>query len=153
MPFLSGETPDNWREFAISEYDYSVTPVAEKLGVEPRDCRLFMVADKKWKMMHAEGGFRPMLFDLENDPNELDDLCKDGRAPDEVLELMYARLGRWGRRTSQRLTKSEDELKNMRGRSQRRGVLLGLYDGSEIEDELMERYIGKANAKYTPEDT
>jgi arylsulfatase A-like enzyme len=26
MPWLRGETPENWRDFAISEYDYSVTP-------------------------------------------------------------------------------------------------------------------------------
>jgi arylsulfatase A-like enzyme len=149
IPFLHGETPDKWREFAISEYDYSITPAATKLGLEPRDCRLFMVADKKWKMMHAEGGFRPMLFDLENDPNELDDLCSDGRAPDDVIDLMYERLGHWGRRMSQRVTKSEQDIKGMNGRSGRRGVLLGLYDGSEVDDELLSRYVGKIEADYT----
>ena len=149
VPFLHGEAPDNWREFAISEYDYSITPAAAKVGLEPRDCRLMMVADKKWKLMHAEGGIRPMLFDLENDPNELDDLCKDGRAPDDVIDLMYERLGRWARRMSQRVTKSEGDIKAMRGRSGRRGVLLGLYDGSEVDDELLCKYVGPADADYT----
>jgi arylsulfatase A-like enzyme len=149
MPFLHGATPNGWRDFAISEYDYSITPAATKLGLEPRDCRLFMVADKKWKMMHAEGGFRPMLFDLENDPNELDDLCSNGRAPEDVINLMYDRLGRWGRRMSQRVTKSEQDIKSMNGRSGRRGVLLGLYDGSEVDGELLSRYVGKIEADYT----
>ena len=149
VPFLHGEAPDNWREFAISEYDYSITPAAAKVGLEPRDCRLMMVADKKWKLIHAEGGIRPMLFDLGNDPNELDDLCKDGRAPDDVIDLMYERLGRWARRMSQRVTKSEGDIKAMRGRSGRRGVLLGLYDGSEVDDELLCKYVGPADADYT----
>ena len=69
LPWLRGETPE-WRDFVISEFDYSPTPQAVRLDVEPRDARLYMIFDGRWKMMHAEGGFRPMLFDLENDPEE-----------------------------------------------------------------------------------
>ena len=152
LPFLHGKTPNNWREFAISEYDYSMTTAGSKLGLEPRDCRLFMVADKKWKMMHAEGGFRPMLFDLINDPNELDDLCKDGRDPSGIIDMMYERLGRWARRMSQRVTKSERDIRNMRGLSQRRGVLLGVYDGADLEPDLIAKYIGKSEQNHIPDD-
>ena len=152
LPFLHGKTPNNWRDFAISEYDYSMTTAGSKLGLEPRDCRLFMVADKKWKMMHAEGGFRPMLFDLINDPNELDDLCKDGRDPSGIIDMMYERLGRWARRMSQRVTKSERDIRNMRGLSQRRGVLLGVYDGADLEPDLIAKYIGKSEQNYIPDD-
>ena len=102
--------------------------------------------------MHAEGGFRPMLFDLKNDPHELDDLCKDGRAPKDVIDLMYDRLGRWARRMSQRVTKSDKDIKQMSGRSGRRGVLLGLYDGSEVGEELLSKYMGKADKDYVPKD-
>ena len=59
--------------------DYSMSPLASKLGVSPKDARLFMVATSKWKFMHAEGGFPPMLFDLQADPQELRDV---GRSPD-----------------------------------------------------------------------
>jgi len=65
------------RDFAISEFDYSATPQCVKLGLEPKDARLFMIFDGRFKMMHAEGGFRPMLFDLETDPDEFVDLAKD----------------------------------------------------------------------------
>ena len=51
VPFLRGSPPAEWRRFAISEYDYSLLPVAAELGVEPRDARLFMVADKRWKLV------------------------------------------------------------------------------------------------------
>ena len=35
-----------------------------------------MVADKRWKLIHAPG-FRPMLYDLATDPNEFRDLGAD----------------------------------------------------------------------------
>ena len=79
LPWLRGETPE-WRRYAISEFDYSATPQADKLGVAPRDARLFMVFDGRFKLMHAEGGFRPMLFDLKTDPEEFHDLGQRGRA-------------------------------------------------------------------------
>lgn len=149
LSFLRGEFKANWRDFAISEYDYSVTPAGVKLGLDPRDCRLFMVVDKKWKMMHAEGGFRPMLFNLENDPQELNDLARDDDHQD-VIDMMYERLGRWARRMSQRVTKSESDVKSMRGKSRRRGVLLGLYDGSEVDAELLVKYTGKVKQNHVP---
>ncbi len=150
LPFIHGISPDTWREFAISEYDYAVTPAGIKLGLAPRDCRLFMVADKKWKFMHAEGGFRPMLFDLENDPHELNDLARENNH-EAIISLMYERLGQWSRRMSQRLTKSEKDVLNMRGKSPRRGVLLGLYDGTEVDDELLIKYTGSAKQNHLGE--
>ncbi len=102
LPLLHGETVD-WRDYVISEYDYSVTPQALKLGLEPRDCRLFMVFDGRFKLMHAEGGFRPMLFDLATDPEEFHDLAK-GDAHQSDIERLYGHLADWGRRMSQRVT-------------------------------------------------
>jgi arylsulfatase A-like enzyme len=99
MPFLRGEKPGEWRDFVVSEYDYSATPMAVKLGMEPRDARLFMIADKRWKFMHAEGGIRPMLFDMESDPDEFHDLGgKPGH--EAVLAELYEKLARWGRRNA-----------------------------------------------------
>jgi len=155
MPFLTGELNGesdlktlNWREYVISEFDYSATPMAVRLGVEPRDARLFMVADKRWKFMHAEGGFRPMLFDMKADPDELEDLG-DSSKHEDVIELMYERLGEWGRRASQRSTRSENDIKGMRGKSRRKGILLGVVDGSELDEDLLTVVQGKAQAKFT----
>jgi arylsulfatase A-like enzyme len=150
MPYLRGETPANWRSFAVSEYDYSATPICKRLGLEPRDARLFMIADKRWKFVHAEGGFRPMLFDMESDPEEFLDL---GANPDhgEIIAMMYERLGGWARRLSQRTTRSDDDIVNMRGRSRRRGILLGLFDESEVEPALAEKYRGPARQRHVPD--
>jgi arylsulfatase A-like enzyme len=143
-PFLHGEKPEDWREFAVSEYDYSATPMAVKLGMAPRDARLFMIADKNWKLMHAEGGLRPMLFDLQNDPEEYFDL---GASPDHqgVIGMMYDRLARWARRMAQRTTISDDQIIAGRGKSRRKGVLLGVYDAGEVASELIEKYRGPAS--------
>ena len=149
QPFLWGATP-SWREFVISEYDYSVTPQAVKLGVEPRDARLFMVFDGRYKMMHAEGGFRPMLFDLHKDPEEFTDLGDESEYK-EIIDRLYGYLSQWGRRLSQRVTKSEEDIKAMRGRSLRRGIIPFLADGSEVEPELLSKYQGKAKQRFIEE--
>ena len=147
MPWLNGETP-KWRKFVISEYDYSATPQAANLGVEPRDARLFMVYDGRYKLMHSEGGMRPMLFDLHNDPQEFHDLAK-GSNHGAVIDKMYDHLRTWGLRLSQRVTKSEDDIKAMRGRSMRRGILPFLFDGSEASEELTEKYRGPVRQDHT----
>lgn len=150
LPWLRAETPE-WREFVISEYDYSATPQCVKLGLEPRDARLFMVFDGRYKMMHAEGGFRPMLFDLAEDPDEFNDLAKGDRHQAEI-DRLYGMLAQWGRRMSQRVTRSEDDIKAMRGKSGRKGILPFLYDGSEVDEELTAKYRGPARQKHGIED-
>ena len=140
LPFLRGEQPASWREFAISEYDYSIAPAAVKLKVEPRDARLFMVCDKRWKYMHAIG-FRPMLFDMETDPDELRDL-----GADPAFEAQRARMAdalfRWSLRNAQRTALPEAKAKEMRGRSMRKGILVGVWDERELPEELWSRYRG-----------
>ena len=149
QPWLWGETPE-WRQYAISEYDYSVTPQSVALGLQPRDARLFMVFDGRYKLIHAEGGFRPMLFDLKADPEEFHDLakCTDHQAE---INRLYEHLAGWGRRMSQRVTKSEQDILAMRGGSRRKGIFTYLADGSEVPAELIERYKGPARQKYTNE--
>ena len=150
-PFLHGKPPEGWREYAISEFDYSATVQAAALNLEPKDARLFMVADKRWKFMHAEGGFRPMLFDMENDPDEYHDLG-DSPAHNEIIDMMYQRLAKWARRPSQRTTRSEDQIKMMRGRSASVGVLLGAYDGSEYSEEAAAIYKGSVRQNFIDPD-
>ncbi|MBV2361612.1 sulfatase-like hydrolase/transferase [Thalassococcus sp. CAU 1522] len=142
LPWLHGETPD-WRDFVVSEYDYSATPHCETLGLAPRDARLFMVFDGRFKLIHAEGGFRPMLFDLETDPREFHDLAKSGGHAAEIARL-YEMLARWGRRLAQRVTRSDAEIVAGRGRSARKGILPFLVDGTEVPADLTARYRGKA---------
>ncbi len=149
LPWLRGEEPE-WRDYVISEYDYSNTAHAKVLGLAPRDCRLFMIFDGRFKMIHAEGGFRPMLFDLQNDPEEFFDLAK-GADHQAEIDRLYTLLAQWGRRMSQRVTRSDAQIAAGRGRSLRRGILPFLIDGSEIPEELTVHYRGPAGARFTDE--
>jgi len=147
QPFLHGQSAQH-RKFVVSEYDYSATSQCEKLGLEPRDARLFMVFDGRYKLIHAEGGFRPMLFDLETDPQEFHDLCK-ADAPQQVVNQMYGYLNEWARRMSQRVTISDDDIKAVRGRSARKGILPFMKDGSEVPAELTQHYRGHVSQNFT----
>lgn len=147
IPFLHGGKPESWREFAISEYDYSTTSMAANLELAPRDARLFMVCDKNWKFIHAEGGFRPMLFDLRNDPDEIDDLGDDEEYA-TIIELMYQRLAEWGRRQSQRTTISDEQIFMARSGGKKTGVLLGIYDEKEVPEDQRAVYKGKAGQNH-----
>jgi arylsulfatase A-like enzyme len=140
MPLARGERPARWRSHVFSEYDYSTSQTAARLGVTPRDARLFMVADKRWKYMHAPG-FRPMLFDLEADPNELVDLGGDP-AHQSVRQRMADVLAEWGLRMSQRTTLSDADVQARRGKSQRRGILIGVWEEGDLPPEMWSGYYG-----------
>ncbi len=143
MPLLRGNNVE-WRDFAISEYDFSTSSMATRLGLAPRDCRLFMVVTERWKLIHAEGGFRPMLFDLETDPQELVDLGNSAKHSD-IIDELYAHLHQWSRRMSQRTTVSDAQiLARRKGGSAQVGVLIGVYGDEEIPDEHLAAYRGKA---------
>ena len=107
-----------------------------------------MVYDGRWKMVHFEGGLRPMLFDLGSDPEELFDVAEDP-ANAEHLDRLYGYLAVWGRRQSQRVTVSAGDIEAMRGRSGRRGIVLGAYDADDVDAEVISKYVGPAEADYT----
>jgi arylsulfatase A-like enzyme len=146
LPWLHGQTPD-WRDYVISEYNYCLTPIRAALEVSNDDARLFMVFDGRYKLIHAEGGFRPMLFDLQSDPDEFHDLAK-GSDHQAEIDRLYKHLAAWGRRNSQRVTRSDDDLEGMRGTSARRGILPFMVDGSEVDPELTVKYRGPVAKSY-----
>ena len=148
LPILHGEATEDWREFVISEYNYAATPAAVALGISHADARMFMVYDGRWKMVHFEGGLRPMLYDLGSDPDELFDVAED-LANAEHLDRLRAHLAVWGRRQSQRVTVSAGDIEAMRGRSGRRGIVLGAYDADDVDAEVISKYVGPAEADYT----
>ena len=91
-----------------------------------------MIFDGRFKLTHAPG-MPPMLFDLERDPDELQDIGRDAEQADTVARLMDA-LHKWGLRESQRQTKSTEQLLAMRGKSQRRGINVGLWDLDDLPE-------------------
>ena len=147
LPILHGKTEATAREYVICEYDYSASPIADILGVSVRDAVMFMVANRKWKLIHCEGGYRPILFDLENDPDELVDLGTSAEHADVIAE-MYDHLFAWARRPSQRTTRSEQQLIEMRTKSRGRGVVLGIYDENDAPLDLTVKYRDRKAKPY-----
>lgn len=139
LPILHGQRNETEREYVICEYDYSGSPIATKLNKDVRDAVTFMVANRKWKLVHCEGGYPPILFDLENDPQELVDLGTSN-AHSEVIAEMYDKLFQWTRRASQRTTRSREQLMEMRSKSGGRGVMIGIYDENDAPLELTPHY-------------
>jgi arylsulfatase A-like enzyme len=77
MPLLRSKiAPGDWRQFALSEIDYSERGARGLLKLAPYDCRALMIRDKRWKYIH-HNLFRPQLFDMQKDPQELIDLGDD----------------------------------------------------------------------------
>ena len=147
LPILRGQADKTPRSVAVCEYDYSASPIAQKLNASVRDAVMFMVANEKWKLVHCEGGHRPILFDLENDPDELVDLG-DSADHTDVIAQMYDHLFAWARRPSQRTTRSEEQLIGMRSRSGGTGIMIGIYDENDTPLELTVKYRNRKAHPY-----
>ncbi len=127
---LLNNTADTWREFAFSEYDYATRESCDTLGIDQKDARLTMVFDGRWKYTHAEK-YRPMLFDLENDPDELVDLAPDPAYADQLERLSQAHFD-WARGHHNRITRTAEQVDKMRQNKEPPGVLIGYWDKAEL---------------------
>ena len=109
QPLLHGETPE-WRHYCVSEYDYSTRDARRAVGVEQQNARLVMVFDGRWKYVHVEG-MRPLLYDLQTDPRELDEL---GGKPEfkTHIERLSALHFEWARKHHTRITKTAKNVEN-----------------------------------------
>ena len=125
--------PDRWREYVISEYDYATRRARVELGIDQNDARLIMIRDARWKYVHCEG-FRPMLFDLETDPQELNDLGGDPAHAAERARLADA-IFAWARQHHNRITLSPERINTMAGREPP-GIIIGVWDEQDYEKEF-----------------
>jgi len=73
LPLLRGEANLAWRDSAVAELDYSFRRARVTLGRRAGQCQGWMVRTAQWKYIHWQG-FRPQLFDLVADSQELLDL-------------------------------------------------------------------------------
>jgi arylsulfatase A-like enzyme len=134
-PILRGEPRTSWRRYAFSEYDYAMQEPRVTLGQPLRECRLFMVRDDRFKLMHAVG-YEPMLFDLMADPNELVDL---GAHPDfaDVRRRLSDALVHWSLTGHNAVTMPEARIASYveTGAQLRGGFIIGYWDEAEVATE------------------
>jgi arylsulfatase A-like enzyme len=77
MPLVHGTRPADWRDALHYEYDFRETfhSRAERdLGLDIDEASLMVIQDEKWKYVHF-AALPPLLFDLENDPDQFRNLA------------------------------------------------------------------------------
>ncbi len=133
LPWLHGVPPAGWRRHVFSEYDYAMQPARVTLGQPIPDCRLFMAFDGRWKFIHATG-YRPMLYDLATDPDELCDLGADPRYVPERTRLRDALLA-WALRDHNRITMADGRIAAYADGAQvKMGILIGYRNEAEVAE-------------------
>ena len=130
-PLLHGKDGFS-RNYVISEHDYHWSDMARTLEQPQEEAHTTMIFDGRWKYVRCEG-FRPVLFDLESDPDEL---CDIGGSDDPehvaVRTRMEAALLDWATRHHTRITASPEVLARQK-RAAETGILIGFWDEGEYE--------------------
>ena len=130
QPLLHGQEA-SWRDFCVSEYDYATRDARRAVGVDQGDARLTMIFDGRWKYVHVEE-MRPLLFDLEADPDELVDLGGDPAFAEQVERLRGLHF-EWTRQHHSRITRTAEEVEAMTDAREPPGILIGYRDRAELE--------------------
>ncbi len=120
------------RDFVISEYDFSARKARKMLGRAARDCRLIMIYDGRYKLVHAEG-FRPMLYDLAADPQEFHDLGGNAEYG-EARARLNGYLLAWLSRHHNRVTISDRDIEARAGGEFFRGIYIGFWDQDDLDE-------------------
>jgi arylsulfatase A-like enzyme len=124
-PLLRAETNPEWRDAVYADGSFAERPARLALGLEPHEARAFMVRTRRWKLVRFER-HPPWLFDLENDPGELNDLgaCNGHEAVRQALEH---RLFDWLRTRRLRVTLADDVVRARTGDARGHGFLFGVW--------------------------
>ncbi len=125
LPLVHGEAPAQWRDCVFAEIDYSFRRARLLLNREPGECRGWMARNKRWKYIRWQG-FAPQLFDLENDPDEYNDLGRDPQMSNVIRE-MDARLHEWLNAQHPRLTMSDREVAQRTDQARAHGIYYGTW--------------------------
>ncbi len=90
-PFLEGVQPGDWRDCVHLELDFGepTGPTAwqKATGTTLHQSNLAILRETRFKLVHFNGGLPPLLFDLENDPDEMANLANDPAHTATLLRL------------------------------------------------------------------
>ena len=124
LPLVHGEEIE-WRDAVFCESDYSVRQARNLLKRGPEECRAFMIRTNTWKYIYFDG-FAPQLFNLEEDPDEMNDLGKSETHKD-IREQLFRQLFDWMRNRKLRPALSNKEIASRTGKGKQRGYLIGVW--------------------------
>jgi arylsulfatase A-like enzyme len=103
-----------------------------KLNQPIERCRLFMVFDGRWKYVQASG-YRPMLYDLDSDPQEFVDRGADPSCT-EVIARLQSALFDWALHPNNHITTSNEKIAAYAEKQLQvqNGFLIGIWDEAEL---------------------
>lgn len=97
MPLVRGEDIQDWRDAVYGDWDFRFYEASEKLSLASEQCRAWMVRDERFKYVHFNA-LPAMLYDLQNDPDELNNLADDEEYK-ELVQHYRLKLLEWRQST------------------------------------------------------
>lgn len=125
LPLLADETPTDWRDAVFSEIDYAFYAARNTLKVDASSARGYMLRTERWKYVRFTG-FPPQLFDLQNDPQEFQDLGREPAYAD-VREQMAEKLMERLTSRKNRVTMSDEGVSALRRDEDSSGIMIGKW--------------------------
>ncbi len=124
LPLLRGENPA-WREAAFSELDYSFRQARILLNKTPQQSRAYSMRTDRWRYVYWLDE-PEQLFDLESDPQELNDLGRNATYA-ATREKLKGQLFDWMARRKRRVTMSDEDVVRATNAHKRAGVFFGQW--------------------------
>ena len=126
LPLLRGGAAPV-RDAVFCELDYAFYEARQTLGLGVNNARAVMVRRQDWKLIHYDG-FPCQIFDLANDPFELNDRSSDvGASVANVRRDLYDLLFAWMRKRRNRTALSDAQIIPRSDRIAAGGVVIGRW--------------------------
>jgi arylsulfatase A-like enzyme len=120
LPLILGDETETQRAAVFSEMDYGFIETREALSLPVDRAMGRMVCTKKWKYVHFDT-LPPQLFDLQDDPDEFNDLGADpGYA--SAREEMKAMLFDWCMARKTRVTVDDESVASWLSAGKKKGI-------------------------------
>ncbi len=91
LPWLEGNSPSGWRDYAYAEMDLGDPECPShwqrELGLGLREANFAVIQDDRYRFAHFNGGLPPLLFDTQSADGEFRNLADDQDYAGEVLRL------------------------------------------------------------------
>jgi len=127
-PLIRGEAEAPWRDYVISELDFTGRDFWRTFNIPYTEARGYVIRTERWKYVLHEC-FRPQLYDMLNDPQEQVDLGEAAEY-ETIRRELHDELFRWLRNLKRRVTVTEQEAHSRYGSEFEDGIgiLIGYWE-------------------------
>jgi len=111
IPLLEGRTPESWRTHVFAEAELGEpdkpTLFQQSTGLEASQANFAVLRTELYKYVHFNGGLPPLLFDIQADPHENNNLAQDPAYAHVLLQMS-------GRMLDHRMSHAEHSLSRLK---------------------------------------